>query len=581
MRRERRRNERGSIALMAAVLMPAVIAIGALVVDLGMERVTRSDLQSLADVVALDLAREIHGGRSQDDLEPLGDAGNPTTPAGRSVARNAESILGDNLHVDVDWGAYDGDSWDTAAEPPSAVRVTASADTAYALAVGSGHVSRTAYAVSSSSACYRLGTFVAAVRTGDSTVLGPLNDLFGVNLGIAGYQALADAQVTLSELAATSVVGSPEQLLYGNIGYDDLLRATVEALTNRPGPTASAAITALNTVISASGSVGAIVLSDVLHVSPTDTAALGIDLDVLDIVGSARLANGEHFLDIDNLQAGVPGVGFQFTGRLALISAAQLACGDPGTPESVARNAQLEGTLGIDFANLPSINVDGLGSLQTGKATGSFHVSLADGEGRLVSPPEVHCGSGTEADPHTYTVAVQTQPATYSLRTEVEVTGSVKASILDGLGLGGLLDLLDIVLGKKLDIAVKVRLDVGTSSAGGTSYANLRVPPNDVIPVQTGTTPYLDPRNVVPTVLSVSIGGKSVPALDSVLGLTNRIVDELVGVQKGFAQKTLLPLIDNFNNTVVGPVARMVGLRFGGADVYAVGAVCGRPALRG
>lgn len=580
-RGKREKDERGAVALFVGMLLPVLLAMTAFVVDIGMQRVTAADLQALSDVVALDLAREIRGGRTEAALAREGDTSNPSSAASKSLDRNADLLLGEDLEVEVDWGSYDENGWNTATSPPSAVEVTASADTDYALTTGEGHVTRTAYAVASNSACYRLGTFVTAIRTGDSTVLGPLNHLLGVNLTLVSYRALADARVSLAELAATSVIGSPSELLTSTVSYTDLLNAMIEVLSNRPGSSNSVAISALRTIVAVSAPVGSLVLGSVLHVSPTDTAALGIDLNVLDIVGSARLANGEHFLEIPNIQAQVPGVGFQFNGSIALISAAQLACGEPNSPESVARNAQLEGGLGITFANLPSLSIPGLATLQTAKATGSFIVNLADGEGRLVSPPEVYCGAGNSSDPHRLSVAVQTQPASFALRTELEVTGEIKVSILEDLGLGGLLKgLLGILLPNKTDVSVKVRLDVGSNHPGGSSLANLQVPPNDVTPVESGSTPYLDPRYIVPTITEVKIGGKSA-ALGAATALTNAIVNEIVSLEKGFAQKTLLPLIDNFNEKLIGPVARMVGLRFGGADVYAVGAVCGQPSLWG
>ena len=194
--------------------------------------------------------------------------------------------------------------------------MTASGDTDYAVKDGSGDVTRTAFAVASSSACYRLGTFVAAIRSGDGTVLGPLNHLLGVNLDLVSYRALADADVTLGDLAATSAIGSPTELLTGTVTYADVLRAMIEVLSNEPGRPTPLAISALRTILAVSASVGAIALGDVLHVAPTDMAALDIALNVLDIVGSARLATGEHFLEVPNLQAGVPGVGYHFDRQL-------------------------------------------------------------------------------------------------------------------------------------------------------------------------------------------------------------------------------------------------------------------------
>ena len=63
--------------------------------------------------------------------------------------------------------------------------------------------------------------------------------------------------------------------------------------------------------------------------------------------------------------------------------------------------------------------------------------------------------------------------------------------------------------------------------------------------------------------------------------LTTRSSTSCSSANNGFVAKTLLPLIDNINNEYVGPVARMVGLRFAGADVYAVGAACADPTLAG
>ncbi|RHW22799.1 hypothetical protein D0Z08_31140 [Nocardioides immobilis] len=569
------------MAVFSAFVLVILMGITAIVVDLGLERVTRADLQALVDMVALDLAREIHGGRTQSALEAEGNFNNPASAVSHSAARNPD-VLGETLDIEVDWGSYDGGVWNTATDPPSAVHVTASAETDYAVMDGSGEVTRTAYAVASSSACYRLGTFVAAIRSNDSTVLEPLNHLLGVNLDLISYKSLAAADGTLADLAATSVIGSPERLLNGTVTYADLLRAVVEVLSNEPGSSNASAISALQSIIAVSASVGSIVLSDVLHVAPTDRAALDIALNVLDIVGSARLANGEHLLEVENIQAGVPGVGFQFTGGISLASAAQLACGEPNSPASVARNAQLQGTLGINFVNLPSLSIPKLATFQTAKGTGSLAVSLADGEGQLVAPPEVHCGDETATNPHTYSVAVRTQPASYSLNSELDVNGEVKVSVLQDLGLGRVLDELFGPLdpNSKLTIEAHVRLDVATTHNGGTSVANLSIPPNDVTPVQTGSTVYLDPRNLVTGVTDVKIGGKTVPLSDA-HPLTDPIVNELTTAGNAFAEKTLVPLIDNINNMMIGPVARMVGLRFGGADVYAVGAVCGEPDLWG
>jgi Flp pilus assembly protein TadG len=575
----RRKNERGAVAVFMALVLVVLMGITAVVIDLGMERVTRSDLQAVADVVALDLAREIRGSRTQAALAPVGDTSNPASAASKSVSRNA-GVLGDDLAIQVDWGSYDG-TWNTATDPPSAVRVIASANTDYAVVDGSGAVTRTAYATASSSACYRLGSFVAAVNAADSTVLKPLNDLFDVNLTLASYQALAGATVTLGELAATSAIGSPSQLLTGSVTYSNLIQALIQVLSNKPGSTNSAAASALGNILGASAGVGSVNLGNVMHVSPTDKAALLMSLNVLDIVGSARLANGDHFVEVPNINGSVPGVGSQFIGGLKLVSAAQLACGKPNSAQSVARNAQLEGTLGIEFVNLPSLSIQGFATLLTSKGDGTLLIDLGNGTGSLVEPPEVYCGNGTVSDPHRYTVNIVTQLASYSLSSRLTVTGQVKVTDLEGIGLTSLLSQLGVVAGQggKVDISVDVHLDVSMSSAGGTTVANLTLPPNDITPFQTGT-PVLLPTSIVATITGVKIDNKVAPIAQSG-PLTTRITNELLSAANGFVAKTLKPLIDNINNEYVGPVARMVGLRFAGADVYAVGAACADPTLAG
>ena len=52
----RRRDERGAIIPMMAMLLVVLIPSTAIAVDLGMQRVVRRDMQALADVVALAVA---------------------------------------------------------------------------------------------------------------------------------------------------------------------------------------------------------------------------------------------------------------------------------------------------------------------------------------------------------------------------------------------------------------------------------------------------------------------------------------------------------------------------------------------
>ncbi|WP_028655835.1 pilus assembly protein TadG-related protein [Nocardioides sp. J54] len=577
-----RDDQRGAVTLVMVVVTAVLMVGSAFVVDIGLQRVARADMQAVADLVALDLARELDG-RTVAELTPVLDE-----VLAESAARNAD-IVGEGADLDYEVGHMDTSGFQQMSSGvPSAVRVVAHTEVAFAFASitgdESGEATRTAAAESSSTACFRLGSFVAAIRSGDSTVLAPLNDLLGVNLDLVGYRGLALADVRLLDLAATTVIGSPERLLGGTITYAELVLATIEALSNEPEDNA-VAITALHRIASSAvtASVGTISLGDVLNVAPTDRAALGIDLDVLDLVASARLSDGEHFIGVPNIQGGVPGVGFQFTGGITLVAAAELACGVPNSAQAVADTAQLDGTLGIKFTNMPSLNIPGLGTLQTPKGSGSLEVVAGSGTGRLVSPPQVHCGDGSAVDPATFSVQVASGLASYQLHADVSVAADVKLSNLLGLGLTSVLtnllgNILD--LGSKISLEVEVRLTIGTSSSGGGGRADLRLPPNDETPVSVGSAMTLDVASIVPTVTSVKFNGQ-VAQLPAVTAITGPILEVLTTSGKGFVEKTLTPLVENINQQFIGPVARMVGLRLAGADVYAVGVTCATPRLVG
>lgn len=579
--RGRREDQRGAVALFMVAVLTLMMFSSAFIVDLGLQRVARSDMQAIADLVALDLARQLDG-RSVAALTPVLDEA-----LAESLDRN-EGAIGEDPDLTYEMGAMGNDGFVAMSSGvPTAVRVVARTEVSFAFAAvtgaESGEAGRTAAAEASSTACFRLGTFVAAIRAGDSTVLAPLNDLFGVNLDLVGYRGLADADVRLEQLAATSVFGSPEELLSSSITYSDLVVATIEALSNEGGN--AVALQALGTILNSNvtSSVGFISLSDVLHVAPTDKAAMQVDLDVLDIVGSARLADGQHFLGIPNIQAQVPGVGFQFTGGIYLVSAAELACGVPNSIDATADTAQLNGTVGVTFTNMPSLNVAGLGTLQTPKGTGVLEVRSGSGTGRLVAPPAVHCGEGTALDPTTMSVDVTTGLASYQLRSDVSVEADVRLADLLGLGLTSVLtNLLGniLLLGNRISLEVEVELRVGMDAGAGSGRADLRIPPNDETPISTGSSMHLDPALIVPTVKSVKLNGKSAQ-LSAVTAVTNLIVQAMVSTSKGFVEKTLTPLVDNINQQFIGPAARMIGLRLAGADVYAVGATCARPRLVG
>lgn len=550
--------------------MVLLIGIGSLAVDLGMQRVVRRDMQALADVVALDLARQIDG-RTQSQLAPVIDVSDPTSALSMSLARNAET-LGTDLQVVADWGAWNGTTWDTAADPPTAVQVVASAKIGFAFAAGSGGATRTAYAAADTSACYRLGSYAAAVKSNNAELLAPLNDIFGANLTLLGYQGIANADISLAQLAADPHIGSADALLTGSVSYANLLQATIDVLNAENQTSNSAAISALGTLLSGAGSVPSIYVGHFLGVSPTDNAALETQMNVLDLVaGAVLLADGHHAVDVPNLQSGVAGLGNLTAVQLYIQQGLQQACGPVNSSQAHAYASQLSGTLAFPYINLPSLNVAGVGTLQTSPASGLLDVSLADAQGQLIGPPvptapNVHCGSGS-TDPSAFSVAVSSGLAHLTLTSQVTATGSV--SIL-GLGI--------------VNLKIVVNLRVDNSHAAQTNTAALSLPPNDTIPVSTGSTVRLNAATATTTIdpsSTATVAGISVMNSNLLVPTLNAIQAALVSGHQSFLAKTITPLVKNINDLLTGPLASLLGLDVAGADVYAMSAACSVPALRG
>lgn len=569
-RKPRERGEHGAVAVFLAVTVSLLVIVGAFAVDLGMQRVVRRDMQALADVVALDLARELDGRTTAELAAEL--ASSPSSALSSSLSGN-QATLGDNRQVAATWGFMTGGvfSPSSSGQVPTAVKVSAGADIGFSFTSGRGGASRTAYAEAATTACHRLGSFAAALDSGDSTLLSPLNALLGLNLSLLSYRNIAGVDVTLAQLAASPQLGTESELLTAPVSFASLINGTIHVL-NETRPTGyQAAVTGLGAFASVAGAVPAVNLAGLLSLSPGDSAALQVPFNVLDLVaGSLLVANGERAVSIPNLQAGVAGLGNQFTGSIGVQQRAQLACGAPNSTEARATSSQLAGDLGLEFVNLPSLNINlGLvkGNLKTAKGTGVLRLGLGNATSQLVDPPPVSCGAGMPADPDRFTVDVSSGLATYSIDVEVQVSGDLD---------------LDLLIGKLgVDVDVVVGLTLTSPVAGDPAPVQLAMPPNDTVPVETGSS-VTALTTVVPSIRSASItvAGVQVNAERAKL-VTDTVIEALTLGNNNFVDKTLRPFASNVDTELVGPLARLMGLRLGGADVFAVSASCAVPSLRG
>ncbi|GHJ58016.1 hypothetical protein NOK12_05350 [Nocardioides sp. OK12] len=518
MARLPRGRDRGAVAPLVAVMLTLMITSAAFAVDLGMQRVVRSDMQALADVVALDLARELDG-RSLADL----NAALPGAIA-RSRQSNEGSALGDVTGLTATWGAWNGTTWVPGVDPPTAVKVVASGSVAFAFAPGEGGASRTAYAAATTSGCHKVGSWAADLRTG-SSILGPVLNAAGTNVELraVSYAGLATAQVTLQDLATQISAGIPEQALGTSLQVGTFLDYLVTVL----GPdTAAAGV--LNTQflgrMSAALKLKPIKLGDLVTIAGAPSAALSSTVNVLDLVqGALLVANGTNAIAVPGISVGVGNLK-AVTVSAHVIQKPQIACGIGSTANTSQITLRVGGNLN---ATLPK--------------------ELADAE---------------------VFVEVKIASAASTLR-KITCTDGRAVSMAVDLSTPALAQVTSVL---EVYLASGVRSTVRTQGSGGTASQGahlLELPANYDVGKQSGsgTLVVADIEKADISVLGLDLGG----LLGDVLGnALNPLTNTVQGVLR------------RLEDALVGEVFPALGLRVAGADMFGVRTpTCAQPLLTG
>ncbi|GAB2450113.1 hypothetical protein GCM10027062_34160 [Nocardioides hungaricus] len=357
-----RRDERGAVAVFVAALMVVLLGAAALVVDLGSQRVARADMQALADVVALDLARELDG-------RTVAEIGSLQALADQSRDRNGSTIGETSSVTPTLWVVDPTTGGSTAArdgDVPNAVRVEArtSVDFAFGLAA-SGSATRDATAFASPNACLKLGS--SALRVED--LLGS-----GVSLSAVEYRGLATATVVLADLAAQLSAGTVDELLSTRVSLREFYLAVADSLDDS-GEGSAASVVRTSLVGLASGAVGLdpVAVGDLLAVGPAGAAALAATVDALSLVtGAAYVANGDNAIAVP--VAGAVGDLVGVSADLRVIEPPRIACGG-----ATAETAQVR--LELRASVLPPVGADLTASLEVARASGAVSsVDCTDGE---------------------------------------------------------------------------------------------------------------------------------------------------------------------------------------------------------
>lgn len=634
----RRRGEDGAVAILVAlVICFLLVPLAAIAVDLGMQRVARRDMQSLSDVVALDLSRDVDGSRSADEIlaawncpvapTPAGNcegafdgAGNPVDRVARSVDRN-KTTLGDGRTVVAQLGCVHEDTGefrrvgltdatdtiDAGCTRPDAVEVASETSVDFNLADGRGGAHRTAVGTSVQSACYYLGSFAARLSSADSELLDDFDRLLGLNLDAVSYQGLADADLSLADLAANSNIGSVDQLLGGGLTLGDLLAASYEVLNGQGEPENAVALSLLNNpswILGASLDT-VIDLGDILGVSTADEAALQADMNLLDLLaGAVMVANGENFLTVQDLGIAA---GILTVQEVKVIQGKRFACGrvnDPDPARGRAEADQVSVRLAGDLDNLRDLIPNTLG---VNSVDGGFTVEATVGsaDGLLVGDetingvdfPSVHCGAGSAADPDKYNVRVSNGLASASVGLNLVLSGNtsnvnsiVSAPVLSNLLSSLLGGLVTTVVPVQVTFNLSLGFSASTAPPAPSGTAHLQVPANslnndkaepplpDGTPVTVGNDQplQLPALPAAPTIQgTVTVKVNKLGLLGGLLGTNDISVAVnatslqplLTGVQTAL-NNSPVPAVTSAVNGLLGDAHDALGLTLGGSDVF-------------
>ena len=547
MHRRARRDEQGIVAVVTAlVLCFVLVPIASFAVDFGVQRVATRDMQALADVVALDLGRELDG-RTYSQLQP-----HLQTWADASAARN--DGIGTGRVVRAELGKVDESAY-TPANPgaiftpvtsdaggiPTAVRITASTSVHFAIHGGSGSATRTSIARADSTACFRMGSWAARLDSASSPLL---NSLIGdaLNLSAVSYQGLATSSITLGALAAQLSAGTPDQLLaLDNVSLGDLFRAAANVLQANGGNAAN--VTLLNSLATA-GFAGVtnthVAMGDLFDIASGAGSAFATSVNLYDLVAAtAFLANGSSFLAIPSFSAGLPWLAPNLVaGNLKVIQKPILTCGPVGT-QAESSQIDLDATVTLPSASIPL--------LVSTASTVRIQAQVAPATGTLTG---IQCTTGL---PVGIDVAVTTALARISTAMHVDIKA-----------LAGLATVATVDTGS------------GGTVSGSSSTVSIRVPSDSYdTPKSTGTTPTETTIANIASGNVVVLNPPGLPLGATVAGLVSLVNTSLISAYAN-------PLIANANTYLVTPLTKALGLRLGGADVYLPSAPsCGDVALVG
>ncbi len=542
------RDEDGSVSLLAGVAMTALLGAAALAVDVGRIAWADREVQSTADLAALDAVRAVG-----DRRDPLRSSTvHATALAEDSLRRNAGFLELDGatptLGVTVGWWDVDRRTFTPGVTPANAVEVVADTTLGQSVVPGTREVQGTAIAMVQHIGGLQVGSVLAAADIDEqrsATLNAVLGGMLGQPLAIdaVGYRGLADAGVRFGDLVTDLGLGSPEEAATATVGLAQLLDATATALS-RSGDAADLAATTPLGDLRRSVAGQTVALGELFSIGPSHTAALEAEVDVLGlVVGAIQVATGTNAVTA-TVPVTLPGaatadatVAVVETPRIAIGPARQLPDGSYAT---VARTAQARLYLDLVVPGGVAIPTP-LGPVSADLFL-PVVVELGRGAGHLVG---VGCPGGSA--PRTVTILGETSTASASL------------GELDPATLGITGGALSVSPGTLVDVPGVVRVTGGATTAlpGTSEVLTFTEPFGDTQRIG-GTLPDIGPHLADGLTLDVEVLGAGL----DVAGIRDTV------------QAQVADLLRQLDTAVLDDLAGALGVGVANADVTALLANC-------
>lgn len=513
-----------------------VVLMTALVVDSGRLWMQKKQLQSIADMAAINAGRHLDCHATLESVTSMAQIAATNNGFGGQLADSPNQVLLGRVST------VQGIRQFTADGSHQAVYVKATREVPSSLMAGGlfgQSVVLHAEAVSVADvpiAAFTAGSFTARISSEQSALLNPLlSGMLGGNIGLslADYKGIADTNITLQDLLAVATqVGTVQELLNTDVQVGELLGLFVDAVSQHKDEVLGLEVVVDNMqkIASATVNQATVKLGDILAVTTPDTqAAATVGLNALSLITTtAMVANGQHALTIP-LAVNVPGIA-GISADVRVIEPPQLVIGPAtegggGCVATTARTAQVRVKAGINI-NLLLAHID----LALG-------VEVAQGVARLRS---IEQGDG---ETH---VTIDAEP------------GIAKLALTNNAGTG--LASVSAVLGLLPLANIGLNLPLQPANAQTLEY----VVANPLYSSDPGFKPPLPQTQSVASPLGGSLANvlASSNALDvKVLGL------DLGGILSPVLTTVVSPLLSEIGRVLLDPLLSLLGISVGGMDI--------------